>query len=81
MKRYRLTADAVPEVEITVISEEQAIATFAMLTALTNARCGLHCEDAHVDYHNRNPEDRHMSFEEWVGGSDMIWCEILDEEE
>ena len=81
MKRYKLSADAVPEFEITVTSEEQAIAIFAMLTALTNARRGLHCEDAYMDYHNRNSKDRHMSFEEWVDGSDMIWCEILDEEE
>jgi hypothetical protein len=80
MKRYKLSADAVPEFEFTVENEEQAIAIFAMLTALTNSRRNLHCENAYVDYHNRNDEDRDLSFEEWVGACDMVWCEIIEQE-
>jgi hypothetical protein len=80
MKKYKLSADAVPEFEAIVTSEEQAIAIFAMLTALTNHRRNLHCEDAYVDYHNRCVEDKNLSFEEWASGCDMIWLEVLEEE-
>ena len=81
MKRYTLSADAVPGFEMTVTNEEHAIAIYALLTALTNHRLGLHCEDAYMDYHNRNKEDREQSFDEWVDGCDMIWCEIEESEE
>jgi hypothetical protein len=80
MKKYKIWAEEVPEIEITVSSEEQAIAWFAALTALTNHRMGLHCEDAYMDYHNRNEEDRNDSFEDWVAGADRIYCEIIEEE-
>lgn len=81
MKQYKLYADAVPEFQATVTSEEQAVAIFAMLTALTNYRRNLHCEDAYVDYHNRDATEKDESFEEWASGCDMIWCEVEESEE
>lgn len=81
MRKYHLSADVVPEKEIIVNTEEEAIAWFAYFSALTNVRLGLDREDAYCDYHNRNKEDADICFADWVSGCDMVYCEIIEEED
>jgi alpha-L-arabinofuranosidase len=80
MKKYKLSADAVPEFEAIVATEEQAVAIHAMLTALTNYRRNLHGNDAYITYHNREKEDLKDSFDSWAEGCDMIWTEVIEVE-
>lgn len=80
MKKYHIWADAVPEKEIIVTSESEAIAWFAYFTALTNVRECLDADTAYMDYHHRNKEDLGLSFEEWADGCDMIYFEVIEDE-
>ena len=75
MKKYIIFADCAGYEETTVYTEKEAIEEFAKATAILNNEM----MENYLDYENREEEDRNMSFEDWVAGTDRIWCTIIEE--
>ena len=78
MKKYYIWTDCDEYIPKTVYSEKEAIEEFSKATEIYNRINGLVGDDAYFDYEHRRPEDKDLSFEGWVDGSDCIWCDVSE---